>query len=307
MDVVVGVVAGALAIAALGFVLLRRQAVKKKDADPRPPHIDDGGDNLEQSRREHEQQPGVSNHSTSRAVVGGHEVSAPQPRQKSSSSPWWCAPSMHHQRSVLPPPHQQHAAVAVVADADAIENCEISQSLSPAPLVIGDVLSGTDVTTAGSGEDGGGSSLAGVGGAEGGSTDQLLSLPTTTMASAANGSTDGSAKLDDGVGTPTKDDVLSLPDAQSKGESGTTSTAGGRRTRERDRLYGRRSTDVGRPRVRSGRDGGGRGTGTTLPDPRCQRGGDDGVDSDTPGVGQSGRDEPEQRQREAVPVHRDDA
>lgn len=226
VDVVVGVVTGALAIAALGFVLLRRQAMNKKDVDPPPPEID-GGDNLEHGRREHEQRPGVSNHPTPSVVVGGDEVSGLQPQQQPSSSPQWYAPTMHQQRNILPPTHHQHAAVAA-ADADAVDTCEIAQSLSPAPLV-GAVLCGFDAAIACSGGDGV-SSLAGVGAAEDGSTDQLLLLPTTTTTSTANGSTGESAKLEDGVRTPTRDDVVSLPDAPASGESGKPSTAGGRRT-----------------------------------------------------------------------------
>lgn len=206
---VVGVVSGVLAIAALGCVVLRRQAVEKRVAGPPAPHLN-GGDNLEHGC-EHDD---VSN-PTSSIVVRGNGLIDPQSQQNSSPPRLY---TRMHQRSLLPPPNQL-AAVAPDANTD---DCERAQSLSRAPPVVA-VLSSTDETVY-SGEKAD-SLIAGVR-AEDSSADQLLLKAATP---AADGSAEKRTKHD-GIGFSTRDDVGSLPDVPDPQESGASSAAGGRRT-----------------------------------------------------------------------------
>ncbi|CAM9121323.1 unnamed protein product, partial [Ectocarpus sp. 13 AM-2016] len=154
--VVVGVVAGVLALAALGFFLRRRRAAKSLDPEPStpPPH---GGGSLEHGRGETHQQRPQDIHSSSAIIVGfaaGNLARgwAPPTQQDSPPPP---APYAHdgaHQRDALPPPSphrhdggtdhrdawpplacQQHAFIA--AETKLGGDGTPIQSLFPAPSV----------------------------------------------------------------------------------------------------------------------------------------------------------------------------
>ncbi|CAM9478389.1 unnamed protein product, partial [Ectocarpus fasciculatus] len=136
VGVVVGVVVGALALAALGFFLRRRRATKSTKPDP-PPPPSCGRDSLEYGRGEQHQQRQHDIHSSSPIIVdsaGGNATRGPPPPAEQSSSPP-SASYAHddaHRRDAWPPAaSQQHALIA--AETKLGEDGTPIQSLFPAP------------------------------------------------------------------------------------------------------------------------------------------------------------------------------
>ncbi|CBJ30846.1 similar to CG1848-PA, isoform A/ leucine rich repeat protein [Ectocarpus siliculosus] len=153
--VVVGVVAGALALAALGFFLRRRRVAKSTGPDPSAPRYY-AGESLKHGLGEQHQQRQQDMHSSSPIITGsagGNATRGPPPPTQQDSPPppppnahdgadqrdaRPLSPNMHdrgtHQRDARPPAaSQQHAAV--VAETTFGEDCTPIQSLFPAPPV----------------------------------------------------------------------------------------------------------------------------------------------------------------------------
>ncbi|CAM9265476.1 unnamed protein product, partial [Ectocarpus sp. 8 AP-2014] len=141
VDVVVGVVAGALALAALGFFLHRRRAAKSTDPDP-PAPPSNGWDNLEHGRGEQHQQRQQDLHPSSPIIAGsaGGNVTRgpPPPAQEMFQSfapppPSYAHDNAHRHDAWPVSASQQHAVIA--AETTLGEDGTTIQSLFPAPPV----------------------------------------------------------------------------------------------------------------------------------------------------------------------------
>lgn len=208
MGVLIGVVAGALAIAVLFFALRRRHAAMKNRADPRAPHHG-GVVNLEHER-EDDQQRDASNPTTI-VVIGGNEVSGPS-SQQNVSPPGYASVD---QRSILPPAYQ---SAAVSANAD-VESFKPAQLLSTAPLY-NTLQFGTTEKITHSGKGGGGGVVEG-------STNRVSSMVTnsTTTVSTVDQTELEEIRFSARTGVaPLHDDLIPV-----SGESGASSTFGSRR------------------------------------------------------------------------------
>ncbi|CBJ27854.1 conserved unknown protein [Ectocarpus siliculosus] len=211
VEIVVGVVAGALAVAALGFFLRRRRAAKSTDPDP-PAPASYGADSLEYGRVEQHQQRQNDIHSSSPIMgdsTGGNVTRGlPPPAQQSSPPP---PPSyVHndaHRHDARPPAASQHHAVIAAEKTFGGDDTPV-QSLSTAPAMGAlpkPSSEGKSKSTRDNSESGGGARTADAGrgggdaaedgsGCVAASTQSLLSL--TTRNSAAEVSTEeGTAEV----------------------------------------------------------------------------------------------------------------
>ncbi|CAM9849968.1 unnamed protein product [Ectocarpus sp. 6 AP-2014] len=138
VEIVVGVVAGALAVAALGFFLRRRRAAKSTDPDPLAP-ASYGADSLECGRVKQHQQRQNDIHSSSPIMgdsTGGNVTRGPPPPAQQSSPP--PPPSyVHndaHRHDARPPAASQHQAVIAAETTFGGDDTPV-QSLSTAPAM----------------------------------------------------------------------------------------------------------------------------------------------------------------------------
>ncbi|CAN0080537.1 unnamed protein product, partial [Ectocarpus sp. 12 AP-2014] len=197
VGVAAGVVAGALALAALGFFLRRQLAAKSTGPDP-PAPPSNIGDSLEHGRGEQHQKRQQDVHSSPPMIAGsagGNGSRGPPPATQNNCPP---PPTPHdggtHQRGAWPPAaRQQHAAVA--AETTFGEDGTPTPSLFPA-LPVGalpkhsserESLSTHDKHESGSGTRaadegrgrGGGDAAEGDGGCVAAAEQSLLPLTTT--------------------------------------------------------------------------------------------------------------------------------
>ncbi|CAM9630872.1 unnamed protein product [Ectocarpus sp. 12 AP-2014] len=192
VGVVVGVVADALALGALGFFLHRRRTVKSTNPDPAA-LPSNSGDSLEHGRGEHHQQRQQDLHSSSPMIASsaeGNVTRGPSPPAQQGPPlpppPYADEPPPAHKTTGCPPPSyehddahrrdawppaasQQHAAVA--AEAILGKDGTPIQSLFPAPPVSAPPnpsSEGTAKRTRDNNESGSGTRMVDAGRGEGG-------------------------------------------------------------------------------------------------------------------------------------------
>ncbi|CAM9095208.1 unnamed protein product [Ectocarpus sp. 6 AP-2014] len=197
----IGVVAGALALAALGFFLRCRRAAKSTDPDP-PDPPSDGGDSLECGQGEQHQQRQHDTHSSSTIIAdsaGGSVARAPPPpaEQGSPPPPPSSAHDDAHRRGAWSPAACQQYAVIAAETTLGEDGTPIMQSLFPAtptgvlpnPSSEGQSKrtrdsngSGGDTRTAEAGRGGGDAAEEDGGGCVVSADQSVLSMTTTNSA-----------------------------------------------------------------------------------------------------------------------------